>query len=164
MANFVYTYGGLLIADHSLAAALSFKDNVIQIMLIKSGYTPNKEHVFVGDSGSLAAYEADCSGYTGGWGGSGRHTLTGKSIVRDTVNHKVKFIASNPAVWSNLGASPTNTIQGAAIIRKGTADDSDAICLAFFDTVNGSPSFPFLTNGSDFTIQFDADGVMNFVH
>lgn len=125
-------------------------DSGIKIMLFNSSYTPDKDHDFVSSITSGTSKELSGTGYTAGFGGSGRKTLASRAITRDDTADKVYFDAAD-VTYTALNAG---TIGGAAIIKEVTSD-SDSIIVAMLD-----PS-DLVTNGSDVTIQFAADGIVN---
>jgi hypothetical protein len=153
MANFVYSK----VIEQLGLSNIDWVNDDIRCALMKSTYTPNKDHDFMSD---IVADEADCTGYTGGWGGAGRVSLGVKTVVIDDANDRVEFDGQTDPTWAALGNGTNNTLGCAVIFKKGTSDDSDAVLIACIDTVSGSPAFPFLTNGSSFTLTIDADGLL----
>ena len=151
MANFVYTK---FIEQQGLSN-IDWVNDDIRCALMKSTYTPDKDDDFMSD---IVANEADCAGYTGGWGGAGRVALGTKTVVIDDVTDRVEFDGQTDPTWASLASG--NTIGCAIIFKKGSLDDSDAILIACIDTITGDTTFPFATNGSSFTLTLDADGLM----
>jgi hypothetical protein len=90
------------------------------------------------------------SGYVRGFGGAGRKLLAGKTVTKDVANDRVVYDANDPSVWT-LGVGAT--VGGAVIQKKGAADDTTAVPLFLLD-FSDTP-----TNGSTFTLQFDANGI-----
>lgn len=125
-------------------------DSGIKIMLFNSSYVPDKDHDFVSSITAATSKELSGTGYVAGFNGSGRKSLASRSVTRDDANDKIYFDAAD-VTWSGLNAG---TIGGAAIIKEVTSD-SDSILVALLDPAD------LVTNGSDVTIQFAADGIVN---
>ena len=143
MASRAYNAGVKAIADRTV----DFAADTIEIVLVKSTYTMNPDDV----NGTPAASEiTGVSGYTGGVGGAGRKVLASKTITNDTTNDRTVFDAADPSAWT-LGAG--DTIGGAVIQKKGSASDATAVPLWFLDFTD------VITNGSTFSIAFDALGI-----
>ena len=153
MANFVYTK----FLERMALGDVEWDTADIRCALMKSTYTPDKDDDFMS---TIVANEADCTGYTGGWGGAGRVVLGTKTVTIDDANDRIELDGQTDPTWAALGNGTNNTLGSAIIFIKGTSDDSDATLIAAIDTVTGSPSFPFLTNGSSFTMTLDADGLL----
>jgi hypothetical protein len=109
---------------------------------------------------SLGTNEMSQAGYVAGHGNAGRKILDqGSAVSVDDANNRAEWVASNSStpppyevVWTSLGG--TQTVRGDVIHVKGSTDDTDALLIVYValsDTV---------TNGGDFTIQFDVDGIL----
>jgi hypothetical protein len=144
MASLVYNEGARQLQS---GGSVDYAADTIEIVLVKSTYTPNKD-----DSGAtaMAGEITGVSGYAGGFGGAGRKALGTKTITKDTTNDRIVYDAADPSAWT-LGAG--DTIGGAVISKKGSADDTTAVPLFFLDFTDVP------TNGSTFTIQFNAGGI-----
>ncbi len=143
MASLTYNEGSYGIQHRDV----DYLSDTIEIILVKSTYTPNKDDTHT----AIAAAEiSGVSGYTGGFGGSGRKTLGTKTITNDTTNDRTVFDAADPSAWT-LGTG--DTVGGAMVTKKGSASDATAVLLFFLDFTD-TP-----TNGSTFTLTFDADGI-----
>lgn len=147
MASGTYNIGSHSLQSSGATNPVDFLGNTIEVILVKSTYTFNKDHT---NSQYAAAEISGVSGYTGGWGGAGRKTLASKTITNDTTNDRTVYDAADPSAWT-LGTG--DTVGGAIIGKKGTSDDTDAIPLFFLDFTDVP------TNGSTFTLQFHADGI-----
>lgn len=125
--------------------------DTLKVMLVGTTYTANADHNFV--NSDVYQTEIGGTGYAGGYGGSGRKTLSSKTIVKDTVNDRAEFNAA-PVTWTSINAG---TVGGAVIIREraGTGDTMSEL-IGFVD----SGSFPVVTNGGDFTITWSVEGVL----
>lgn len=143
MSSRLYNAGAKAIADRTV----DFAADTIEIVLVKSTYTMNPDDV----NGTPAASEiTGVSGYVGGFGGAGRKVLATKTITNDTANDRTVFDAADPSAWT-LGVG--DTPGGAVIQKKGSASDATAVPL-FFLSFTAVP-----TNGSTFTLVFDALGI-----
>jgi hypothetical protein len=143
MASFTYNIGSKSIADRSV----DWLNDTIEVVLVKSTYTANKDDV----NGTPAASEiTGVSGYTGGFGGAGRKVLASKTITNDTPNDRTVFDAADPSSWT-LGTG--DTIGGIVVQKKGSASDATAVPLFFLDITD------IPTNGSPFSLVFDANGI-----
>lgn len=147
MASLVYNVGSYNLQDPQSANAVDFKTATIEVILVKSTYSPNKDDT---NSAYAAAEISGVSGYTGGWGGAGRKVLASKTITNDTTNDRTTYDAADPSAWT-LGTG--DTVGGAIIGKKGASDDTTAIPLFFLD-FSDVP-----TNGGTFTLSFHADGI-----
>lgn len=143
MASLVYNIGSFKLQDRTI----DFAADDIEVILVKSTYTPNKDDT---NSVYAAAEISGVSGYTGGWGGAGRKLLGGKTITNDTTNDRTVYDATDPSAWT-LGTG--DTVGGAIIGKKGSANDSTALPIFFLDFTDVP------TNGSTFTLSFHADGI-----
>lgn len=138
MPSLTYNAGSLALQN----GTVNFAADTIEIILVKSTYTPNKDDV----NGTPAASEiTGVTGYVGGFGGAGRKVLATKTLVNDTVNDRTSYGAADPSAWT-LGTG--DTVGGAVIQKKGAAADATAIPLFFLDFTD-TP-----TNGSTFTLAF----------
>lgn len=151
MASFVYNKAAQEIAD----GTVDLLNDTIKTMLVTSAYTPNRDDLVVDAGGANDALDAEISvsGYTGGWGGSGRKALTGKTLTTDNTNDRAEFDADN-LTWSTLGTGAT--IAAMIVIKEGGANDTTSRLIAYLD-VTDTP-----TNGGDVTFTFDAEGIIQF--
>lgn len=141
MASLIYSKG----LEKILDGTIDILTTTLKIMLVKTTYSPNSDHDGVDD---VSAYELVATGYTGGFAGSGRKTLT-TSITRDTTNDRV-VVAFADVTWTALGGVSNDTIGGAAIVYETGGNDASSIPVAFLDLTN-TP-----TNGSDIVLDFTA--------
>lgn len=155
MANGMYTAA----LEGILDGTLDLVNDTVRVMLVGSGYTFDPDDDFVDESGANDPIDEEISGtgYVAGHGNSGRQAVATISLVRDDANNRVEVQVSVDNTWSSLDAG---TIAAAIIIREGTADDTDALLIAYIDTSN--PSFPVVTTGNDFTISWNAEGLIQF--
>lgn len=144
MASLVFNVGSFQLQNR----AVDFASDVIEFVLTKSTYTPNKDDT---NSVLAAAEISGVTGYTGGFGGAGRKVLASKTITNDTTNDRTVYDAADPSAWT-LGAG--DTIGGVIVQKKGSASDATAIPLFFLEI---TPDVP--TNGGTFTLTLDALGL-----
>lgn len=83
-----------------------------------------------------------------------RKALTGEAVAPDLPNARGEFDA-NDVTWTALGNGTNFTIVG-ALVFKFVSDDSDSIPIAYID----SGGFPKGTNGSDFKITWNVEGIL----
>ena len=122
-----------------------------------STYVPLDGHNFLADAtgASPALVELpNVTGYTGGYGGSGRKAITGRGVTRDDATlHGEKLTASN-LTWTALGLGSGKTIKAFVIVQDITSDALSPL-VAYFDSGGSLP-----LNGSDVTLTWGANGVM----
>ena len=105
----------------------------IKCILLESGYTPNKDHVFA----SALTNELTCTGYA-------RKTLGTVVVSQDDTLDLGKLSAAD-VVWDALGpATGGPTVTYAAFIKFIT-DDAASPIIAIMDVGKG-------TNGGEFTL------------
>jgi len=144
------------ILTQAFSGNLDLVNDTIKVMLVMSNTTVDTEtskDVVGGGSGFTTLDEFDGSGYTGGFGGAGRKTLSNKSVSDDGTTFT--FDNTVDPTWTALGAG-SRQIDGALIFRAGSADDTDAVPIAFLDATN------LTTNGSDVTLNLSASGILSF--
>ncbi len=145
MASFTYNEGANQLES---GGSVTFTADTIEVILTKSTYSPNKDDT---NSVYAAAEISGVSGYVGGYAGAGRKVLGTKTKTKDTALDRIVYAAANPSAWT-LGTG--DTVGGCIIGKKGSADDTTAVPLFFGDII---PDIP--TNGSPFTLTFDAAGI-----
>jgi hypothetical protein len=147
MTAFLYTEGAYQLRN---GGSVNFLSDTIQMVLVKSTYTPGKHDT----NTILAANEiSGVTGYVGGFAGSGRATLASKTITKNNTLDAIVYDADDPAAWT-IGVG--ETIGGAVLIKKGSADDTTAVLLCYLGLAT-----PIVTNGSDVELAFDADGIFD---
>jgi hypothetical protein len=138
----------LLLRGASGSPALNLLSDTIKVMLVGSGYTPNKDDNFVAAITGGTSKELSGTGYTGGFGGSGRKTLASKAVTQDDANDVAYFDAAD-LTWSAIDAG---TVAYLAVIKEVTSD-ADSPLLAIVDVTE------VVTNGGDYTVTWAADGL-----
>jgi hypothetical protein len=145
MANL--TYNGLKTAimgqttSGTPAAPISLTADTLKVMLlgIATPYTPDPDHRFVS---SVVASEIATTGYTGGFGGSGRKALASRTLAADDANDRGLFDAAD-ITWTALASGVTIAY---AVLFKELTSDALSPLVALFD-VTDTP-----TNGGDITL------------
>lgn len=123
--------------------------DTLKFILLKSSYSPAKTHNFVSD---VSAHEADVSGETWGFSGTGRKTLASKAVTENDSNNRGELDCAD-VTWSSLATG--NNIQYVACYKQGTSD-ADSKLLGVFDNGSAIP-----TNGGNLTYQVAANGFIN---
>lgn len=145
MPSYCFDYGiKALVGSSDWAGA-----TVIEALLVGASFAGNKATAQVYTD--LTLNELSGTGYTGGFGGSGRKALASRTITVAASN-LIQLDAAD-VTWSAINAG---TIAGILIGQKGSASDATAIPLAFIDLTD-TP-----TNGGDITIQWSASGIIEF--
>lgn len=130
-------------------AKKKFQDGDIDLLVdtlrvtLLNGWTPNIDTDEYWDD--ISANEISATGYT-----AGGATLGTKSTAVDTTNDRSEFDAAD-VTWTSLA---TATITRAALIHwTGTPSTS---------TIIGSWEIATNSNGGNYTLQFNAQGVLHF--
>ena len=132
----------------------------VKLMLVKPTYTFDPDHTTVSQvSGNEVAGGAS---YVAGHGGAGRKALTMIDAAIDNVDNETELDAAD-LTWTNLALVPsTDAIRFLVVITETTdgatasTADTNAHLIAAIDL--GSDK---LTNGGDFTVQWNVEGVLN---
>lgn len=154
MADLLYnTAGGELWGGGTPIALLT--DTVKAMLLDNSGtYTANRDDDVVDAGGASDPIDAEVSGtgYTGGYGGSGRLTLSSKTITVDKANDRSAFDAAD-LTWSSIDVGDVGALLTIIEDHLGTAgNDTETRTVSHHDT-----NFPVTTNGGDLTVQTPND-------
>lgn len=110
--------------------------------LALSSYAPDPDESALT---TFASSEPSISGYTGGFGGAGRKSVT-VTLTEQTASNRVVTIFGD-LTWSALASGAT---LGYAVWLREVTNDAASIPLAF---LNFSANVP--TNGSDVLVDFD---------
>lgn len=151
MADLTYNLARRKLLD----GTLDLTSDTIKVMLVTSSYVADKDNDFVDEGGANdpVDHELSGTGYVAGYGGAGRKTLSNKAFETDDTNDRGEFDDTVDVTWSSINAG---TAAAAIIFRAGTADDTDALLIAYID----SGGFPIVTNGGDLTISWNAEGIL----
>ena len=118
MADIVYNRGLYLLGS----GGLTWTSDTIKCMLVSASYTPADTHNTVSD---VVTYELSGTGYTGGFSGSGRHTLTGCTVTEDDTNDRVTFDCDD-LVWTSIDAG---TIAYLVFYKSNTTDANSSLIM-----------------------------------
>ena len=113
-----------------------------RILLVGTGYTPNRDHDFVSD---VVANEISTTNYA-------RQALANETLTLDDPNDRVLEDADD-VVWTALGPPSGGPSVLAAIIYRNTGADGTS---PLWDYMNGTTT---TVNGSNFTYQWAATGI-----
>jgi hypothetical protein len=126
------------------AGTLDLDSDTLKLMLVTAGYTASKNDTSVA---TAAASEIVATGYTGGFGGSGRKVVA-LTITKDTTAGVNRIIFPATVTWANIGGATNATLAGAVLIKE-VSNDGSSLPVVWF------PLLPFTTNGSGFQLSFD---------
>jgi hypothetical protein len=148
MASFTYNEGALQLAQ---GGSVNWTTDNIEILILKSTYTPDKDHT----AGTPAASElASLTGYVPGFGGAGRKLLGTKTgPVKNTTADQIQYTAADPSQWTIVAG---DTIGGFLVQKKGSANDTTAVPLFWIDVTD------FATNGVPFQFSFTG-GIVGYI-
>lgn len=139
----------LVLTDHArqliIEGSLNLKTDTLKYILLDSSFSLDKDDEYVSD---IVAHEISGTGYTGGFGGSGRKSVGTRTSGHNGTSHKA-YIDAGDTTWTALDAG---TI-GAVGIIKEVGSDADSIFIGA-DNIVGKA-----TNGSDWQYQVSADGL-----
>jgi len=85
-----------------------------------------------------------------------RKALAGEVVNQDDPNNRGEFDA-NDVTFTTLGGAANDTI-GAILLFRFVTNDADSIPIAYID--NAGADFSQATNGSDITIAWDVEGIL----
>lgn len=141
MASGLYVTG----LDKILDGTIDPDTDTLKVMLVGTTYVYDPDHDFVDD---ISGDEITATNYTGGYAGASRKTAT----VAVTANPGSNCVDISIAdlTWSSLGGAVNDTVGAAVLLFETGGSDATAIPIAYFDVAD-TP-----TNGSDFTLNFDA--------
>src|ERR1051325_2967122 len=152
MSYILYTPAKRKILD----GTIKLYSDTLKMMLLTSPYTPGAKDDLLDMAGTNDAHAAEtvATNYTGGFGGSGRKTLTTVAFSIDATNHKA-YWSCDPITWSTLGGVTNETIVAGVVIKEVT-DDAHSLPILYADIAD------FLTNGSDLTLTPDSTGIFRW--
>lgn len=140
MASTAFSRGVLKATD----GTIDLDTTATKVGLGKSAYAPDPDESSLS---TFASSEADCTGYTGGFGGGGRKSAT-VTLTEQTANNRVVNIITD-ITWTGLGGATNNTLRYGVWLREITNDASSVPLAAFQFTAD------LTTNGSDVLGDFD---------
>lgn len=141
MASSWYTRG-----LYEMASGIVYTTAGLKLLLVDANYTFDKDHDYVSD---VVANELTGTGYTGGFGGSGRKSLATKTLTLDDTNDRIVLDADD-LTWSGINAGTA----AAAILFRELTNDASSPLWAYLDPAN------VVTNGGDVTLIWNAAGIL----
>jgi len=152
----------------SLRGNISLTNDVLRIALFDDSTTYSFDaaaHEFVGDvldGGTTAQELSGSSGYTGS---GDRQTLANPTVTEDNTDNEGEFDADD-VTWT--GVESTEKIQGWIVYKQVGGDDTtpgdDPIVQVVDDDMADAPGdLPLSTNGSDITVQWAGEGIINLL-
>ena len=120
----------------------------IRVLLVMSNTTADTENDGIATIGNFTTLdEADGTNYT-----AGGIALLSETVTKDDANDRGEFDAAD-ITWSSLGAG-TRDYAG-LIVYKFITNTSSSLPICWIDD-----GFPFAGNGSDVTVQWNAEGIL----
>ena len=133
-----------------LDGTINLQTDVFKIFPITSAALSDATSEDIDTVGSLTFTEHAGAGFTWGFAGDGRKTLTLSFSTDDTDDEGVVDDTSD-YTWSSLGADSAAT---GFLIYKHLTNDAASTPICWLDGV-------FTSNGGDVTVQFNAEGILN---
>ena len=97
-----------------------------RMILLDPDYVFDQTHHDVSD---ISAHEVTGTGYTGGFGGSGRHAITTRTVYQDDTNNRT-ILRADSLSWSGIDVGP---VGGAAVFFEPAGASADGDChLCFY--------------------------------
>jgi hypothetical protein len=127
--------------------------DTLKVMLVTPGYIPDANHTYVDDGTILSPsnYEVAGTGYIGGWEGSGRRTVTNKSVIKDTNTSKTRLFGDD-VLWNPINVGP---VGGVVLFREGEESDETSLLIGY----TNEGGFPILTDGGELQIRWHTNGI-----
>lgn len=119
----------------------------VKAMLLRPSYVPISTD---GAVSALTAFEVTGTGYTGGYGGSGRKTLASKTVTAATASDQARLDAAD-LTWTSLDAGQVGYV--ALIVESGGSDATSTVVAVISLPVT-------LTDGSDFPVLWPENGIL----
>lgn len=140
----------LVLTDYArqlhLEGSLNLKTDTLKYILLDSTFALDKDDEFVAD---VVAHEIAGSGYTGGYGGSGRKEVGTRTSGHNGTSHKA-FLDADDKTWTALDAG---TVGAVGVVKETGGSDATAIFIGAQD-ITDKP-----TNGSDWKFEVHTDGL-----
>lgn len=157
MANY-WVNTGKLRCWAGAAGEIKLLTDTIKVLAVEENDAPDDPDVeFIGDYlGAGDAVEVTSTGYTGGFGGAGRKTLTAPALTVDQANDRAEFDCAD-VTWATISQALAEQWVGFAVVKEIT-NDADSPLIAVINTATGLPLTP---NGSDITLTIDAEGLLH---
>ena len=131
----------------ALLGACSAAGASFYLTLVNASYVPVEGHSYMSN---VSGFELSSASHTGGYNGTIRVSMTGRTVFSNTTSHQAEFRAS---AVSYVGLSAGTAV--AYIIVKQAGSDGVSPLVAYC-SLGG---FPVLTNNGNVTVSFVASGV-----
>jgi hypothetical protein len=105
----------------------------------------------------FSGIEVSTAGYTGGFGGSGRKSVSG-TVTEDDTNNKTKFDAADHT-WTTIGPASSGPIITHAVVVSEQTNDAGSPMVSIHDL---SPHTQL--NGGNFSVLWHANGIIEFAN
>ena len=138
MANVVYNYT----KAELLRGHIALDSDTIKVALVTSSYTPD---IDTHENFDDITNEVSGTGYT-----AGGAALANKAVTKDTTDDEGVFDADD-LTWSSASITAR-----AAIVYKDTGTPATSQLVAYIDFTEDKTA-----SGGDFTIQWNAEGILN---
>lgn len=146
MANLFYNRGKQILLKRAAAPnGCNLESDTIKVALIASGYTADNAH----NTMSEVTNELSGTGYTSGFAGSGRKTITTPAITEDDTNDLAKFSGDN-LTWTSINAGTAIGM----VVYEHITNDATSPLLCWIDG-----GFPVVTNGGNLNVNWSANGI-----
>jgi hypothetical protein len=151
MPSFVYNKA----AEELNNGTINLLTDAIRTILVNSTYTAARTDLVAdaGGSNDVVDAEINVTGYSRGWGGTGRKALASKTVAVDQANNRAEFDAAD-LTWTGLGSGAT--IAAMVLVKEGVANDTTTRLIAYLDVTDTA------TNGGDIGFTFDTEGIIQF--
>ena len=137
-----------LLLKASGSTPFSLLDDGIRFILIDTSYVPDKTHAFVDSITGGTSKEIAGTGYSGGYGGTGRKLIGSKAVIARGDGTPALDCADPTWTGANFGTP------GFLGVFKPNTSDADSPLLLVVALTSAA------TDGSDFTVQIPADGLL----
>lgn len=142
---------GLVLTDLArqliLEGSLNLKTAVLKYILLDTTYVFSKDHEYADD---VDAKEVAGTGYTGGFGGSGRKEVGTRTSGHNGTSHKA-WLDADDKTWTGLDVGTIGSV--GVICETGASSDADTLFIGAQDITDKA------TNGSDWKFEVHADGL-----
>ena len=118
------------------------------VTLLSNNYVPNPAHSFA--SNFSGAELSGGAGYSAGYNGSLRISLTTRTVFSNTVSHQAEYRAADVS-WLALNGG---TAHAYAILQQGGTDGNSPLIV--YCSLGG---FPLITSGGSIAISFANSGI-----
>lgn len=154
MASFVFNNAKKMILDGDI----HFDTDDIRLLLLEAttGIVIEDDEL---EDLNLATTELNSTGYVGTYDyASGGVALSNQANSIDDTDDEAVFDSSDTPTWSSISQAGSETVVAILMYLHVDGTAANDIAIAFIDDYTGLPLTP---NGSDITITFAAEGILN---